>query len=345
MKTKRNLIKLSIIMTIVSLITMITLQFRLYHLAGIYNSSINWLTNLREFVISTSSGLFAGFFATLLLSIREYKDVSRNTLQKIVKQYSEINDRLRDISWYIPPVPDEVLISYFQLKYSEYRTDWKSEFEWYTKMGIEIPKEIMELYEKDNKVIDDFRNAIWKSEPNYKIVSLKSEEQKNKYLDKRITEVENEIENGAKTFLDSLKPFRNYNLFGLLSTFDEVYFIGNNSLKRLLETVLLGYIGGDIDIIKDEIRKEFDEDVIFKAQMNRIYSLVLLNKTLLFRKDDDPKRYCIMSYYIASGLECIYSILYPKRKHKTITIDDYPINKHSIQEDSYKILFEYLMRN
>ena len=338
MKTKKHTIFITSIFTVVNIIIMFILQFRIYNLVGIYGNGNTFFTNLREFGICISSGLFASSFVVLIIAIREYHDESIAALKNLKRIISDINEKLRGICWYNPRIPEDVLIDYFHLKYDEYKTDWEKEKVIFKQNGISFSEDLLKLIEKEEKIKNNFYEKIWENEPEsihrlYKDNTKKKED----YLMSRVPIVENEIESKASQFLESLQEFSNYDIYQIQAAYDSINFLFHKKNKLALNAVILNPISSDIDCIKDELCKYKMEN-----KMQSIYSLILLNKILLKFNDDYSEAYSSTAFYIAFGKYIIDNIINPNEKNKKPKIEDFNIYHHSIQAASFEILYDSL---
>lgn len=346
MKSKHDIIILSSIITIVSLGLMIIIQFRIYNYFGLTNrTNSTWISELRDFSLVILSGLFTGFLATLLITIREYKVEKRKTLHSILVQYNDLKVLLDGIIWYIPTIPSDILLDYYQLKYRNMSLDLQSYINQWKEEGISIPEEIQGTYNKHQEIICRFQDAVWKNEPITVKAIYRTEEAKQKYLKKRIPEIEYEIENSATNFLNSLAVFKNYNLYELESNLYNIKLLADKETQNYLSNILILFIPMSIDLIKNELNRQTKKDILHTSECVKIESLIRLNEELVILDPESKKYCCKLSYLVSKGFASINKVLYPWKKQKEIKLSDFEINHYHASYDSLDIVKNSLKSN
>lgn len=105
MTSKKWTIIISTILSLISIIIYLFLQFQLYHYLGLYGGTV-FCYNLRLSVMTISSGIFTGAFVTLLISIKEYLHERKKALERL---YFAANDILNAYMKLWPFFTDEPL--------------------------------------------------------------------------------------------------------------------------------------------------------------------------------------------------------------------------------------------
>lgn len=84
------------------------MQFRCYELIGIFGGTI-FLSNLRQFGMVITSGLFTGAFVTFLISVNEYKNERLEALESIYLAAEDLEREFSKIKYFLPNEPKELV--------------------------------------------------------------------------------------------------------------------------------------------------------------------------------------------------------------------------------------------
>ena len=299
MKSKKQTIKLSAIISVIGIISYFALQFRLYTFLGIVNRGNEFLYLLREFCMVISSGVFTGSFVIFIISIREYNIEKVSVLNKIISIIHNIDEQFQSVNYYIPQIPVELYIGH--IIYSESRETFINDFyEWCIDNDDIISEDISKYLDNPDLCEMDFIGAIMNNEPE---IDWENDLEWAKKLDEKIDQIEKEYIVGAKCFFSSLLYFKSYNVFDLKYTCDEVDFFFNNKKKKDdLNYVVLFLITQTIDAINTEFRK-ISKKSDSKTQL--ISSLVRLNNRLLNFKDYPDNIYVEISLLLSYARDLV----------------------------------------
>lgn len=118
MKIKKLYIYITAVISVISLILLAILQFRLH--SGIYEhlnmiiKNKELLVNFKEFGINILGGIFTGSILTFLLSVIDYFNERKNALEEIYFASEELWRPFNKIKFFLPDEPWELIRNYFQ---------------------------------------------------------------------------------------------------------------------------------------------------------------------------------------------------------------------------------------
>lgn len=320
MKMKKFTIIISGGIAIINLLLFAILQFRLYHFFGVVGDGS--LANLRDFLMIASSGLFTSACVTFIISIREYFDTSWAALRDLKRLVNNISKKLKSVAWYDPQIPSDILINYFQLKYRSSLTFWEELLEHYKRIGKNPPTEVLDAIKKEEKIKKAFREQAWKNTPLRMRPLFYNEREKECFLDERVPLYEKEIEESIKLFFESLQIFKHYDYFQIQSAIDSMDFFFFKKRKIILQSILQQELIVYLAAIDDELQKQSLKP---NDNMQRIYSLVLLNKLLLRSIEDESKVCCYAEFKVAIAQKYIDYILFHDKEVKLPELGDFDI--------------------
>lgn len=318
MKTKKNTIIFSGLLTLISIGCFSFLHFRVYHLINIYGNDGHFLKELRDFMIVSSSGLFTGSCVTLIVSIREYLDVKETTLKHLLRYLDQINERYQKVQFFISKIPEKIVIPYLIAKHyyeESFNTDIMRFFK-ERNMEFESPclKSVRERNEK-------LRKYIWENELSYYKELYISERSKDEYLDKKCSEVEKEYLEGVKNFTASLHAFDDISVFQIQEAFAELCFF--NKKKQNDIVAMSALIINDIIIIKKCLNLNTHE-ISFSNSLN---ALRLSNSVLIEYSQLRDTAYLSAAFRIDTGKLLINKVLNPHtKKQKELNKQDYDVH-------------------
>ena len=108
MKNKKCTILISALIAFAGAVGFGVLQFRLYELLGIYGGT-QFLSDLRQFAMVITSGLFTSAMVTLLISISEYRNERVDTLENMYLAAMDLQREFSKIKYFLPDEPKELI--------------------------------------------------------------------------------------------------------------------------------------------------------------------------------------------------------------------------------------------
>lgn len=326
MKTKKYTILLSGFLAISNAICFFILQFRLYHLLEINGNGSQLFINIREDLIVLTSGLFTSSCVVLIISIREYLDEREAALRNLLRLVRYIKEKYYQIHFFIPTIPKDIIVPYIISKY------YMNKSKKYDKIMINISDNIKKQFdylEKDDvEKIKKFRKYVWENESDMIKAIYTTEEEKEKYLDKKCLEKEQEFLKKVKELINSLQVFRDFDVNQVQEAFDKLCFLFHKNYKSILEVCLLPYTVVNVKFIKYYINLTSTEEELF---LNSLYAFVALDDALIKYSGSGEEAYLKPVYCIDYAIEFIKGILdFHTKNIKKPDIEMYKVYPFSI---------------
>ncbi|MCI9126173.1 MAG: hypothetical protein HFG28_03115 [Eubacterium sp.] len=340
MRTKKYTILLSSFLVMGNIIGFAILQFRMYHLIDIYGDGSQFFKNLREFFIVITSGLFTSSCVTLIISVREYLDEKEIALRNLLRLVNSIKEKYKKIRFYPLGVPENIIIPYLKSKHRHEIEEHEEIINFCKENNVKLDDTFMENYHKAKEKENKFREWIWKNEPNYIKKMYSPEENKEKYLDKRCSEIEEEYLHKVKEFIQSLQVFSDYDVYQVQEAFDKLCFLYHKGNKKILQGWLIPYLVTDIEFIKYYLNLLLTEEDIY---IHSLYAFEAINSNFLINSKDRKKAYFEVLFQIDCGKRLIEIMLDSKKKNeKQPDIKDYFIRFYPDMSFGEDILLDAL---
>lgn len=273
MKNKKCTIFITGIVAIIGLVGFIFLQFRCYELIGIYGGTI-FLSDLRQFGIVITSGLFTGALLTFAISIYEYKNERKEALEGIYFAAENLEREFSKIKYFLPDEPRKLVCGVFgELE------DNESNREFNKNLGecilqFKDQQKADEAYDRNYRKLncdaqDAFRNYVWENtDKRIKEVYIEPFQVK-EYLDreceKRIEKYKEQLEDTMKSFL----RFQEVRTIELTAAYKKINFVfANKSIRHRIYKNLYSKFMEKISLIKAEnfhFKRYFDAGRVNKA--------------------------------------------------------------------------------
>lgn len=324
MREKKEIILLSGLIAILNIIVLVILQLRLYHSLYIFGGENQFLADLRECCIVVAGGLFTSSCVTCIISIREYIKERTDALRNLLRLLGNVKAMYDQIRYYIPDIPTDVAIPYLISKHDKMREGYKEIIDFCKNNNIPVIEDAVKKYDIELEKEKKFREAVWEKTPDYIRNLYNDNDQKEKYLNKKCPEIEDEYKNRVQNFVKSLGAFSDFDVYLVQEVFDKINFFFHKENKDMLKTILFPHLVSNIELIKyyhSLCIIESDETYIDSLNV-----LDILNKELLRYDKSTNEVYSIPSFHIDYGKALIKNML--NRKKDAIPMPE--IKKYSV---------------
>lgn len=302
MKTKKYTIIVSGFLAFINLLGLLILQFRLYHIAGIYGGGNQSCIDIRAFFITVTSGVFTSSIVVLIISIREYLDERTASLRNLYRLICYVDEKYQQIHFFASLIPEEIIATYLREKYNanKFKKNWEN------LSDIMNEESLSQLFIKFEEAKKAYRECVWKYKDDTLKSIYKTEEDKEKYLDKQCEITENEFLSNMEEFIKSLYVFRDFDVYQIQEAFDKLDFFCHKKYKDDLEALLILYTVMPIKQIKYYLNLvSTDED----KYASSLAAVQVINHSLLKYPPARTYAYLISSYQIEFGKRYINQML------------------------------------
>lgn len=296
MKTKKHLIILSGLLTLISIICYAVLQFYC-------NDNVDQhYKNIIDFLIVVSSGFFTGSCVTLIISIREYKDEKEMALRNLLRLANHVKEKYKQILFVKSVIPEDIAKPYLLSRRIPDMFDMD-----------EKEKELYNL-DPDGENEAQFRECIWENElPGIKRIY---EDKKEEYLNKKCPKVEKEYLRMVDEFIKSIRVFSDFDVYLVQEALDKLcFFFHNKERKDELEAWFLPSMVTDVKFIKYYIHLTSTSKDLY---MNSLFALNAINTNLLSFSKNRDKAYLIPVYEIDNGKILVKKLLNKRKKDEKL---------------------------
>lgn len=257
MKNKKYTIIITFVIFIAGIIWFAILQFRWYELLGFYGGTI-FLSNLRQFGIVVSSGLFTSALVTFIISASEYRNERLEALENIYLAAEDLEREFLKINYFLPDEPKELVQNVLgELDNNETNIRFNKQLE-EDILRFKDQQKADEFYRINWKKLsfdaqNAFRDYVWEN-TNKRIKKIYTEPfQIKEYLDKecrkKIEKYRNQLENAMKSFL----RFQDIRTKTLTAAYGKLDFIfSNNSVRDHIYKNLYHKLVEEVDLIKEK---------------------------------------------------------------------------------------------
>lgn len=340
MRTKRYTILLSSFLVMGNIIFFIVLQFRLYHIFSIYGNGSEFFKNLREFFIVVTGGLFTSSCVTLIISIQEYHVEKEAALRSLLRLINNVREKYHQIHFFTPNIPEDIIVTYLLSKHRYEAENYEKEIKFCNDNNLEKDKALMDAYHKVMEKEKKFRECIWEKESEWIKNLYTSKEEKEKYLDKKCSEIEEEYKQKIARFIESLQVFNDFDVYQVQEAFDKLSFFHHKGNKIILEGRLLPYLVTDIKLIKFYLNLTSTKEELYE---NSLFAFKTLNRTLLEFSRDRKKAYLSVVFNIDLGKRLAEIVIDPKKANEKLPdISHYIIYSYPDMGMGEDIIFDAL---
>lgn len=326
MKVKKHTIIFTGILIIISIMCFTFLQFRLYHWFHIYGNENQFLSNLRNFFLITTSGIFTSSCVTFTISIREYLDEKEVALRNLLRLAGCVKEKYKEIKYITHEIPEKIIIPYLIYKHeNEMYVNKFSKFDTYNPY--------LEYIDEKRKILYEY---IWNITPKLAQEQYYTEEKKNKYLEKQCLSIEKDYIQSLDIFVKSLQVFNDFNTYQVDEALDMLCFFFDKKNKIKLEKELRPILIITVEVIKSNYKSVLCSKDKYKASLETLY---ILNPSFIEYSNDRKEAYLIPELVIDVGRFTIKKILNPWSDIKKAKIEDYKINTFPRMNLDEEIIF------
>ncbi len=237
MKNKKCTILISALIAFAGAVGFGVLQFRLYELLGIYGGT-QFLSDLRQFAMVITSGLFTSAMVTLLISISEYRNERVEALEGMYLAAMDLEREFSKIKYFLPDEPKELIQNVlgeldnndFGSKYNENLATSVMNFQDQQKADDAYEKYHMEL-KHDAQM--KFRDYIWEHTDECEKAALTEPFQKKDFLDRACAEKIEKYDEQLKETMKSFLRFQEVRTSAITAAYGRMDFIFANKSIRL----------------------------------------------------------------------------------------------------------------
>ena len=237
MKNKKCTILISALIAFVGAVGFGVLQFRLYELLGLYGGT-QFLSDLRQFAMVITSGLFTSAMVTLLISISEYRNERVEALEGMYLAAMDLEREFSKIKYFLPDEPKELIQNVlgeldnndFGSKYNENLATSVMNFQDQQKADDAYEKYHMEL-KHDAQM--KFRDYIWEHTDEREKAVLTEPFQKKDFLDRACAEKIEKYDEQLKETMKSFLRFQEVRTSAITAAYGRMDFIFANKSIRL----------------------------------------------------------------------------------------------------------------
>lgn len=268
LKNKKCTILISAIIAIIGAVGFAVLQFRLYELIGVYGGTL-FLSNLRQFAMVITSGLFTSAMVTLLISISEYRNERVEVLESMYLAAMDLEHEFVKLKYFLPDEPKELVKNVLgELDSNKFASEYNARLA----EGIlksENREQADNVYEKNHLNFKQdaesaFRSYIWEHTDEYTKSLMSEPFQQKEYLDKacaeKIEKYSLQLEETMKSFL----RFQEVRTNAITAAFGKMDFIfANKSIRTNIYNKLYRKLFEMINLIKE---KNFHFNLYFSGE-------------------------------------------------------------------------------
>ena len=268
MKNKKSVMLISAVIAIAGIAGFAILQFRLYTLIGIYGGT-QFLSNLRQFAMVITSGLFTSAAVTFLISIREYKNERVEALEGIYFAAMELEREFARIKYFFPEEPQKLVQNVLgeldnnelASKYNENLATSVLNFEEQQKPDDTHEKCHMTLKQDAQKA---FRDYVWAHMDEREKAFLTEPIQIKDYLDRicaeKIAKYDEQLRETMKSFL----RFQEIRTDAITAAYGKMDFVfANKSIRKNIYEKLYHKL---FNMINDIKKVNFNFDLFFTGR-------------------------------------------------------------------------------
>lgn len=257
MKNKKYTIIITFVIFIAGIIWFAILQFRWYELLGFYGGTI-FLSNLRQFGIVVSSGLFTSALVTFIISASEYRNERLEALENIYLAAEDLEREFLKINYFLPDEPKELVQNVLgELDNNETNIRFNKQLA-EDVLRFKNQQKADEFYRINWKKLNydaqkAFRDYVWEN-TNKRIKEIYTEPfQIKEYLDKecreKIEKYRNQLENAMKSYL----RFQDIRTKTLTAAYGKLDFIfSNKSVRYHIYKNLYHKLVEEVDLINEK---------------------------------------------------------------------------------------------
>lgn len=262
MKNKKCIILISALIAIAGVVGFAILQFRLYTLIGIYGGT-QFLSDLRQFAMVITSGLFTSAAVTFLISISEYKNERVEALEGMYFAAMELEREFIKIKYFLPEEPKELVQNVlgeldsneFESEYNENLATSVLNFEDQQKADDTYEKYHMELKHDAQKA---FRDYVWEHTDEREKAVLTEPFQIKDYLDRTCAEKIEKYDEQLKETMKSFLRFQEVRTSAITAAYGKMDFIfANKSIRANIYEKLYHKLFDMMNLIK-KVNLHFD---------------------------------------------------------------------------------------
>lgn len=268
MKNKKCTILVSAVIAIIGAVGFAILQFRLYELIGIYGGTL-FLSNLRQFTMVITSGLFTSAMVTLLISVSEYRNERVEALESMYLAAMDLEHEFIKIKYFLPDEPKELVKNVLgELDNNKFDLEYNARLA-ESILKFENQEQADGVYEKNHLNLkhdaeNAFRDYIWEhTDERTKLIMSEPFQQKD-YLDRacaeKIEKYNMQLEETMKSFL----RFQEVSTNAITAAFGKMDFIfANKSIRTNIYNKLYRKLYDVINLIKE---KNFHFNLFFSGE-------------------------------------------------------------------------------
>ena len=257
MKNKKGTIYISGIIAIIGISGFIILQFRCYELLGIYGGTV-FLSNLRQFGIVVTSGLFTSALVTLLISASEYRNERVEALENIYLAAEDLEREFLKIKYFLPDEPKELVQNVLgeldnnesNMRFNKHLAESVAQLEDQKKADDAYSRNCLKL---DCDAQKAFRDYVWEKTDERTKVIFTEPFQIKEYLDKecrkKIDKYSEQLEETMRSFL----RFQEVRTNVLTAAYGKLDFIFvNKSIRCRIYEKLYHKLMEEVKLIKEK---------------------------------------------------------------------------------------------
>lgn len=255
MKNKKCTILISALTAIAGAVGFAILQFRLYALIGIYGGT-QFLSDLRQFAMVITSGLFTSAMVTLLISISEYRNERVDALENMYLAAMDLEREFSKIKYFLPDEPKELIQNVLgeldnndcDLKYNENLAASVLNFDDQQKADDAYEKYHMELKHDAQRA---FRDYVWEHCDEREKAAMTEPFQIKDFLDRTCAEKIEKYDEQLKETMKSFLRFQEVRTSAITAAYGKMDFIfANKSIRTNVYNKLYRKLFDTVNLIK-----------------------------------------------------------------------------------------------
>lgn len=256
MKNKKCTILISALIAIAGIVGFAILQFRLYVLIGIYGGT-QFLSDLRQFAMVITSGLFTSAMVTLLISVSEYRNERVDALENMYLAAMDLEREFSKIKYFLPDEPKELIQNVlgeldnndWESKYNENLATSVLNFEDQQKADDAYEKYHMELKHDAQKA---FRDYVWEHCDEREKAAMTEPFQIKDFLDRTCAEKIEKYDEQLKETMKSFLRFQEVQTSAITAAYGKMDFIfANKSIRINVYNKLYRKLFDTVNLIKN----------------------------------------------------------------------------------------------